>query len=74
MVMMASLHTLKEIPETYEPLTWKFIKSTPAGYDRIDIVADACRELSMKIVERSNRGESQRIIIQSGQSKIPRDF
>ena len=72
--MMASIRTLKEIPDTYELLTWKFIRSIPSGYDRIDIIADTYREVSIKTAERNKRGESQRIMIQSEQSKIPRNF
>ena len=32
---MASLRGMTQIPETYEDLTWKFLKLLPSGYNRV---------------------------------------
>ena len=72
--MMAVIRTLTEIPENYEDLTWKFMKALPRNYCRVDIVADMYQEMSIKSAERKKRGCSEKIIIQSAKSKIPRSF
>ena len=72
--MMACLRTMTQIPETYEKLTWKFLKLLPQGYERIDIVADTYHEVSLKSAERSQRGKASKVIIGSAKSKIPRNF
>ena len=72
--MMASIRTLTALPDTYEEFTWKFIKSLPNGYHRVDIVADTYQDESIKSVERQKRGSSERILIQSVKSKMPRNF
>ena len=41
---------------------------------RVDIVADSYLEESIKMAERNKRGSSEKIIIQSGRSKIPCNF
>ncbi|CAB4006806.1 Hypothetical predicted protein [Paramuricea clavata] len=71
---MANIRMITGIPETYEDLTWVFIKTIPTGYTRIDIVADTYPENSIKAAEHCRRGSSREIIIRSPQSKIPRDF
>ena len=68
------MRTIKELPETYEDLTWKFVRSLPSGYQRIDIVSDTYQENSIKSGEREKRGSSEKIIIQSAASKAPRNF
>eukprot|EP00794_Sanderia_malayensis_P014842 gene14842-biopygen11931 len=72
--LMAAIRTLTSIPETYEELTWKFLKSLPTGFFRVDIVADTYRPISLKAGERNKRGSSEKIIIKSPKSKIPRNF
>ena len=72
--MMATVRTLVHIPNTFENLTWKFLKTIPVGYKRIDIVADAYREISLKFAERVQRGISSKVRIRSPKSKVPRDF
>ena len=72
--MMASLRGITQIPETYEDLTWKFLKQLPSGYSRVDIVADTYQEVSLKSAERNARGISSKVIISSNKSKIPRNF
>ena len=34
---MPIIRTMTEIPETYEKLTWKFLRMLPLGYNRIDM-------------------------------------
>ncbi|KAG1650541.1 hypothetical protein GQR58_027914 [Nymphon striatum] len=71
---MASIRTIKELSDTYEDFTWKFLKSMPSGYNRIDIVADTYQDNSIKSGERDKRGSSEKIMIQSATSKAPRNF
>ena len=71
---MAVIRTMTEIPETYEKLTWKFLKMLPLEYNRIDIVCDTCQECLLKSAERNKRCCSSEMIIRSYKSKIPRDF
>jgi len=72
--LMAALRTMVQIPDTYEELTWKLLRSFPKSYWRVDIVADTYRDISIKSGERGTRGSSSKVIVQSPQSKIPRDF
>ena len=72
--MMACLRTMKQIPDTYEELTWKLLKLLPQVYERINIVADTYHEVSLKSAERSQRGKASKVIIRSAKSKIPRNF
>lgn len=51
--MMAAIRTLTALPDIHGRLTWKFIKSLPSGYHRIDIVADTYQDPSIKSEERS---------------------
>ena len=72
--LMAAIRTLTVIPDTYEELTWKFVNSLPGGYTRVNIVADNYQAESIKSGERSKMGCSDRIIVQSAQCKVPRNF
>ena len=72
--LMAAVRTVVHIPDTFENLTWKLLKTIPVGYKRIDIVADAYREISLKFAERVQRGISSKVMIRSPKSKVPRDF
>ena len=65
---------MTEIPETYEELTWKFLRMLPLGYNRINIVCDTYQEHSLKSAERNKHGCSSKTIIRSYKSKIPQDF
>ena len=44
--MIALLRTMTEIPETFEGLAWKMVKSIPSGHRRVDIVSDSYHEYS----------------------------
>ena len=65
---------MTEIPETYEKLTWKFLRMLPLEYNHIDIVCDTYQECSLKPAKRNKHGCSSKMIIRSYKSKIPRDF
>ena len=65
---------MTEIPDTYEELTWKFLKLLRQGYKLIDIVVDTYHEVSLKSAERSQRGKASKVNIRSAKSKIPRNF
>ena len=71
---MAIIRTMTAILETYETLTWKYLRMLPLGYNRLDIVCDTYQECSLKPAERNKRGCSSKMIIRSYKSKIPRDF
>ena len=71
---MACIRILRQIPETYEDLSWKFLEMLPSGYKRVDIVVDTYQDISIKSTERSKRGSARKIIIRSEKSKIPRNF
>ena len=43
---MACIRILKEIPETYERLTWKVLEILPSGYKRVDIVDISIQDIS----------------------------
>ena len=64
----------KKIPERYAQLACKVLQSIPKGYERVDLVADTYRLVSMKIAGRNKRGSSSKVSIKSAKSKIPRDF
>ena len=65
---------MTDLPETYHEYTWKLLGSLPKGYNRVDLVADTYREISIKNGERQKRGTSSRLHINSAHSKLPRDF
>ena len=54
--LMTAVRTLLHIPDTFENLTWKLLKTTPVGYKRIDIVAGTYKRDSLKYSEQS-KGE-----------------
>ena len=72
--LMAVIRTLKNIPNTFEELTWRILKTIPRNHTRVDIIADTYRTTSIKMGERDRRGESSKIVVQSKKSRIPRDF
>ncbi len=49
--MMAAIRTLTALLCTYEELIWRFVKSLPCGYHRIDIVTDMYQDPPIKSVE-----------------------
>ena len=50
--MIAALRSMVQIPENYEELTWKLMSSFPKGFQRVDIVADTYRNVSITTGER----------------------
>ena len=72
--LMALIRTASPIPETYSHLVRNLIERLPKIYKHIDIVADTYRENSLKNNERNLRGISDKVMISSSSSKIPRDF
>ena len=71
---MALYRTILPIPVTYAELVKILVDRLPKGYRRIDIVADTYREKSLKNNERDRRGVSNKVIVRSALSKIPRNF
>ena len=71
---IAANRCIATVPETYEDLAWSLIKMVPKNYPRVDIVADTCHNSSLKNQERNTRGISEKVMISSSKSKIPRDF
>ena len=72
--LMALVRVQSNIPVTYEELSLQLFKSIPQGYKRVDIVADTYRQQSIKDPECMKRGCSERVIVQSAKSRIPRNF
>ena len=72
--LMALVRTITNIPGAYEELTSQLIKLLPAGYKRVDIVADTYRKVSIKDPERGKRGCADKVLIRSAKSKVPRNF
>ena len=66
---MALLKTITDTSSTYEDLPWRVIKQIPTGENRVDIVADTYRPVSINMQLRYNR-----VMINSVKSKIPSDF
>ena len=71
--LMAALRSMVQIPENYEELTWKLLSSFPKGFQRVDIVADTYRNVSIKAGEREIRGRSDKVIIKSTIFQVPKD-
>ena len=44
-------------------MVWHVIRQIPTGYNRVDIVTDTYRTVSIKLKERDGQGRSNRIII-----------
>ena len=72
--LMALIRTLPGLFDTYRDLSSSLFTMLQVGYDRIDIVADTYRERSLKDPERVKRGTASKVMIQSSNSKIPRNF
>ena len=72
--LMALIRTMRDIPETFEDLAFRIIKSIRSGYKRVDIVSDSYHKVSIKSGEREKRGSSGKILLKSSKSKIPREF
>lgn len=72
--LLALIRTISGCFETYRHLAAAIVDMLPTGYARIDIVADTYRDNSLKDTERTKRGTSSKILIQSASSKIPKDF
>ena len=50
--MMAALRSMVQIPENYVELTWKLLSSFLKGFQRVDIVADCYRNVSIMAEEK----------------------
>ena len=47
--ILCFLKTITDIPSRYEDLEWHVIKEIPTGYNRVDIVADNYKPVSIKM-------------------------
>ena len=72
--LMALVRTQRITPLTYEDLALQVIFAIPKGYKRVDIVADTYRSKSIKDPERFKRGCTDRVIVNSVVSHLPRNF
>ena len=68
--LMAGLRSMVQIPKNYEELTLKLLSSFPKGFQRVDIVADTYRNVSIKAGEREIRGRSNKVVIKLTKSKV----
>ena len=71
---MALVRTIASIPETFEDLAARIVKSIPTGFRRVEIIADSYLPNSIKGSERDKRGKANKVLVKSVNSKIPRDF
>ena len=62
-----------QIPENYEEITWKLLSSFPKGFQRVDLVADTYKNVSIKAGESEIRGWIDKII-KLTKSKVPKIF
>ena len=72
--LMALIRTVSPVPVTYAELVKTLVSHLPKGYRRVDIIADTYREKSLKNNGRDSRGVSNKVIIRSPSSRIPRNF
>jgi molecular chaperone DnaK (HSP70) len=56
--MIAQYRSIRNVPGTFEDLINQFLNAIPKSYDRVDIVADCYRSVSIKSAERE-KGEVQ---------------
>ena len=70
--LMALLRSVVQIPENYEEITWKLLSSFPKGFQRVDLVADTYKNVSIKAGEREIGGWIDKIIIKLTKSKVPK--
>ena len=72
--LISLIRTLRYIPETFEDLIFRVLKTIPPGYKRVDIASDSYHSNSIKSSKREKRGSAGKILLKSSKSKIPRDF
>ena len=61
----AVLRPVKNVPKTFENLAIKLINAIPQRCNVVYFVCDTCFERSIKVVERNNRGNSDRLAVRS---------
>ena len=72
--LMAMVRSFPGLYNTYHDLAIKLFYMLPKGYERIDIIADTYQKNSLKDPERNKCDTSAKVMVQSAQSKIPRNF
>jgi len=73
--MMSQVRScMTSLPDSYEEFILNFLRTLPKGFHRVDIVADCYRNNSIKSSERIKRGDSEKVIIGSLFSRLPRDM
>ena len=72
--LMALIRMITRVPETYADLANNLFETLPKGYHRIDIIADTYKKNSLKCSERDSRGISEKVMVRSASSRIPRNF
>ena len=59
------------IPDTFKDLALQLLCDIPNQYNTIYIACDTYKHRSIKSGERSLRGDSDRLVIHSGEVRIP---
>ena len=73
--LIAQFRTIsKDLPQTFEELIVRLLNSLPKRFPRVDLVADCYRDFSIKAAEREKRGTSQKILIKSWKTRLPREI
>ena len=50
------IRSMVQIPENYEEITWKLLSSFSKGFQRVDLVADTDKNVSIKAGEKEIHG------------------
>ena len=61
-------------PDTFDDLVFTILNMIPTGYKIFDKVADIYRSNSIKDPERFGRGYTDKILVKSRSTKLPRNF
>ena len=72
--LMAMIRARPSTPTTFNDLVLVILDVIPSGYKRIDIVADTYRKASIKDPERIDRGCTEKILVKSKSTQLPRNF
>ena len=72
--LMSLIRTMVDLGSTYEELALNVLDWLPKNYDLLDIVAGTYLPNSSKNPERTRRGTTEKVLVQSAKSRLPRNF
>ena len=65
---------VQDLPNDFEGLIVKCLNSIPKKYNKVDIVADCYKDVSIESAEREKRGNSSKVYVRNVKRKVPRDI